>query len=325
MQVFKKTGKNILFFIILFFILAGVSGVIESALTKNDSFVPSRNKSYYRIRREPEQTVDVLVLGDSLSYSSFAPPELWDRNGITSFLCAQSGQKIQESYLMLETAMKTQSPKLVILETNAMFRGQSGIAGLQEIIESWGNNYISIFRSHDVWKSFLIDKEYPEENFKGFLYRTDIQPYEQGPYMIQTKEQSPFPEQVPVYMEKIQDLCREKGADLLLVSTPSPKNYNYARHNSLASYAAENGIPYLDMNLKLNEIGIDWKKDTLDKGDHLNYSGAHKVTTCLAKYLNEQYDLPDHRGEKGYSSWTHQAKTYHGLVGGNVPSRQARK
>lgn len=325
MQVFKKTGKNILFFAILFLILAGVSGVIESALTRNDSFVPSRNKSYYRIKREPEQTVDVLVLGDSLSYSSIAPPELWDNSGITSFVCAQSGQKIQESYLMLETAMETQSPKLVILETNAMFRGQSGITGLQEMIESWGNNYISIFRSHDVWKSFLIDKQYPEENFKGFLYRTEVQPYEKGPYMIQTEEQSPFPEQVPVYMEKIRDLCREKGAELLLVSTPSPKNYNYARHNSLAAYAAENGIPYLDMNLKLDELGIDWKKDTLDKGDHLNYSGAHKVTACLTRYLNEQYDLPDHRGEKEFTSWDKQAKAYRGLVGGNVTSQQARK
>lgn len=325
MQVFKRTGKNILFFVILVILIAGVSNIIESALTKNDSFVPSRNKSYYRIKREPEQTVDVLVLGDSLSYSSISPPELWEQNGITSFVCAQSGQKIQESYHMLETALETQSPKLVILETNTMFRGESGLTGLQEIIESWGNNYISIFRSHDVWKSLLIDKQYPEENFKGFLYRTDVQPYKKGPYMIQTDEQTQFPEPVPVYMEKIQELCRENGADLLLLSTPSPRNYNYARHNRLAAYAAEKGIAYLDMNLKQEEMGIDWEKDSLDRGDHLNYYGAHKVTACLAEYLKEQYHLPDHRSEKQFSSWGEQAKVYRKLVSGSMQIQQARK
>lgn len=325
MQVFKKAGIKILFFIILILLIEGVSGIMEKALTDNDRLVPSRNKSYYRIKREPEHTVDVLVLGDSLSYSSISPPELWDQNGITSFVCAQSGQKIQESYLMLETALETQSPRLVILETNAMFREQSGIMGVQEMIESWGNNYVSIFRGHDVWKSLLIDKQYPEENFKGFLYRTEVQPYDKGVYMIPTEEKSRFPEHVPAYMEKIRKLCSDSGADLLLVSTPSPKNYNYARHNSLAEFASENGIPYLDMNLELDRIGIDWKNDSLDKGDHLNYAGAHKVTARLAQYLKSQYQLKDHRGEEGFSSWENQAETFRQIVSADSQKRQARK
>ncbi|EOS37695.1 hypothetical protein C808_03675 [Lachnospiraceae bacterium M18-1] len=41
------------------------------------------------------------------------------------------------------------------------------------------------------------------------------------------------PEQVEIYMEKILKLCRKHGAKLVLVSTPSPKNYNYQKHNTL--------------------------------------------------------------------------------------------
>ena len=71
----------------------------------------------------------------------------------------------------------------------------------------------------------------------------------------------------------------------------------------MLKYAGKYGIPYLDFNQKLKELGIDWKSDTLDKGDHLNLSGAHKVTDYMTAYLQEHYMLPDHRGDEKFTSW----------------------
>lgn len=59
-----------------------------------------------------------------------------------------------------------------------------------------------------------------------------------------------------------------------MISTPSPANYNYKRHNTLEEYARQKGLKYEDLNLKEEELGIDWERDSLDKGDHLNLSGA---------------------------------------------------
>ena len=59
-----------------------------------------------------------------------------------------------------------------------------------------------------------------------------------------------------------------------------------------------------------NSIGIDWTQDTYDKGDHLNYSGAEKVTNFLGAYLDKRYDLPDHRGDKEYASWEKSVEKY---------------
>lgn len=314
MQDFKKIGKkiikNFIFFAILFIIFAGVSNKMEKVLIENDNLVQSRNKSMFRILREPEKSIDVIVLGDSLSYSAISPMILWKEHGITSYVCGQSGQKIQETYHMLETALETQSPKLVILETNVMFRGKSGLAGLRESIEEWGNHYIPIFRCHDIWKSFFIEKQYPEENYKGFAFRCDVQPYENGEYMQETEQSEDMTDTTITYMKKIEELCREKNIKLFLLGTPSPANYNYRRHNSVRTYAAKHSLDYLDLNLKLNEVGIDWKTDSLDKGDHLNFSGAQKVTKYLGEYLKSEYELPNHRGEVSYAAWDKEAEEY---------------
>ena len=49
---------------------------------------------------------------------------------------------------------------------------------------------------------------------------------------------------------------------------------------------------------------IDWKNDSQDKkGEHLNYTGALKVTNYLGNYLKEHNELPDHRQDEKYSPW----------------------
>lgn len=314
MQVFKnfvrRQWKNMLFFLILILLLAAVSGWIERIMRSDDAYVQERNKSIYRILGEKENNVDVLVLGDSLSFSSVSPMLWWKNYGITGYVCGQPDQRMQEAYYMLKTAYTTQSPKLVILETNAMFRSKSLIPEIGDCIEAYGSRYISIFRGHDVWKSVLYGKTYPDENYKGYAFRDQVVAYEGGEYMQKTDEKEAVSDVVIFYLNRIYAFCRKNGAELLLISAPSPENYNYARHNSIEAYAAQKGIPYLDLNLETDEIGIDWQTDSLDTGDHLNCSGADKVTRYLGRYLAENYNLPDHRSDIEYQDWNDELTRY---------------
>lgn len=308
-----KTKKRIILFIIIFIVLLGALsfGIQKAALNMKDG-ITGRSRVFATVRAEAKETLDVLVIGDSESYTSMSPMDLWDKNGITSFNCGQPGQRIQETCFLLKEALKTQSPKLVILETNAMFRDPGFLENVSMSIIEPVRYYFPILRYHNLWKEIFNGKKDPGRSvFKGFEIRDKVVPYEgTDQYMKETKEVQEIPKFVYYYMKDIRKMCEEKGADLLLMSAPSPHNYNYRKHNAIVKYAKENGLPYIDLNMKTKEIGIDWKKDSYDKGDHLNLHGAQKVTAYMGKYLTENYSLPDHRGEESYQEWDRLSEQY---------------
>lgn len=314
MQDFNKNHriitKCIIFFNILILLFALVSTKTEEALLNSDRLVPVRNKNIYRIQREPENSIDIIVLGDSLSYSAITPMRLWKRYGYTSYVCGQSGQKIDETEEMLNTALKVQSPEIVILETNTLFDSKIRGMRLNKLLEAMMNYYIPVFRGHDVWKSLVMKKEYVEENYKGFAFRCAVNPYEKGDYMNKTDQVKRMSVTVREYLDRIADICQENDAEFLLVSTPSPLNCTYEKHNAIAEYAKNRGLEYLDMNLFLKDIGMDWKTDSLDNGDHLNLSGAERVTEYLGQYLHERYKIPDHREDGAYTAWEDESIIY---------------
>lgn len=312
-----KAKKRIILFVLIFVMLLGVLsfGIQKVAVSMKDGII-GRSRSFASVGAEQENTIDILVIGDSESYTSMSPMDLWNQTGITSFDCGQPGQRIQETCFLLKEAFKTQSPKLVILETNAMFRDPGFLTNVSMSIIEPVRYYFPIFRYHNLWKQIIDGKKYTGRTvFKGFEIRDKVVPYEGSDhYMKETKDVQQIPEFVYYYMEDIKKMCRENGADLLLMSAPSPHNYNYKKHNAIEAYAKENALPYIDLNMKTKEIGIDWKKDSYDKGDHLNLHGAQKVTAYMGKYLKENYTLPDHRGEEGYQEWQNLAVQFQAEV-----------
>lgn len=311
MRAFRR---GIIFVGILTVMLVGLSAAVNQVVRLWPDMIQSRNKSIVGIQNEPENSIDILVLGDSESYTTVAPMDLWKDHGITTYVCGQSGQRIQESYFMLKTALENQSPKIVALETNVLFRQQTGAKGIQEGVIQTGNYYFPIFRFHDIWKPLLFGKQYAETSFKGFALRNTIESYKGGEYMKKTDNVALISDQVKDYMEEIIDLCEEHHVPLFLYSAPSPVNYNYSKHNAIQNYSEEKGLAYLDLNLKTDDLKIDWKTDTFDKGDHLNISGARKVTNYLGQYWKDHYDLQDHRGDQAYADWENSSSEFVGKM-----------
>ncbi len=305
-----KIARFVGFFGGLFLILLGLSDYfeVESAVYN----VVLVDQKVAEIKNEKENTIDVIIAGDSECYAAFSPIQMWKENGFTSFLCATSAQRLCDTYYLLQKAFETQSPELVVLNTNLMYRSASDVKKSEDKYIKLIGEYVPMFRYHTRWKSFVaqnvlnedeIDNYTKDQKLKGFRVRHSVKSYDGGDYMLETENAKNISKEAIEYMDKIKALCEENNCELLLVSIPSAKNWTYEKHNAVDKWATDNSVDYIDLNLMLGEIGIDWATDTKDAGDHLNYEGAKKVSEYFGLYLDEQYDLPDHRDDEEYSDW----------------------
>lgn len=283
-------------------------------------FVPKNNtkkagivdQSANSIFNEKKNTIDALFLGDSESYTSFIPMNIWRDYGITSYVCGTPGQKLYYTEFFLEKTFKTQHPSLVFLETNALFRK----IYFEDEVNDKLYNIFPIFKYHDRWKNlqtndWLIKKKYTHiEDGKGYKHNLNKDSASTQGYMTPSDEFEDMPKKNIEYLKRIIDFCKEHNTKLVLVSTPSTKNWNYKRHNTIEKISKENGIEYLDLNTLQKEIPIDWKNDTRDKGDHLNYYGAVKVTKYMGQYIKSTNMFSDKRKDPEFKSWNDSLKRF---------------
>ena len=301
--------------------LAGLLGILVGLSTL---FVPKNNMSEFGMEEvtangilgERENSIDVLVLGDSEAYSSITPMDLWRDKGYTAYVCGTSSQTLDYTLELFIRALENQKPKVVILETDAIYREVPS----QKAIFTRLANHLAVFRYHNRWKTlswndFLGETHFTwTDDWKGYRYYATISGTNPGEYMKPVETAAEIPERNIRYVKEIQRLCQENGARLVFLSAPSPVNWNYARHNGIQALAQEMGCEYLDLNLKQDQIPIDWSKDTRDKGDHLNHFGAVKVTHYLAGWLEETGLLTDHRNDENYAKWNDALKKYEAVV-----------
>lgn len=284
--MFAKIMKPLSFALTFVLIITGLGYLFVPKYANDIDSNLATEKVSKGIFNEEKNTVDFLVIGDSESYTTVSPMEIFNKYGYAGFVSGVPGMRIQDIYYNLEDIYKVQQPKVVLLECNAVFRYHSGdMKQMQLTAEGWLKRVFPIFENHNRWKNMIqnavsdekcyVDRKDP---LKGFDYRTRVKPYKGKQWMHNTKESKTMHKINKTYLEKITNLCKEKGSQLVLYNAPAPKNWTYEKHNAMEKYAEKNGLTYIDMNLKVDEIGIDWSKDSWDNGDHLNFSGCKKTT-----------------------------------------------
>ena len=261
------------------------------------------DKVLFDLFQEEENTIDVLVLGDSLTYSGISPYHLWAEYGYTSFVCGTPSQMINNTYEMLEAALMKQSPKVVLLETNVIYKATQQ----RSIIQSLFFQAFPILRYHNNWKGLSRDDEgktIGETRYKGYVLRYAQEKGDASQHMKPGSGVNDVAMVNEYYFEKICNLCKENNIELIIVSVPSIRYWNYQNHNGVTQLAEEYGVKYWDFNID-EELDIDWATDTPDKGGHLNLRGAKKLTRRIGQRLSKdiETELTDHRGDKNFDVW----------------------
>lgn len=261
---------------------------------------------------EPGRSLDAIFIGDSEAYSSFSPLQMWEEHGFTSYVSATSGQRLTYGYRLLEKALRSQKPKVVVFETNSIY---SPIKP-DDAVLSLFQNKLPVFEYHDRWKSLdaqdFLGKPSAtwSDPLKGFVVNRGVNPADAVNHMTPSSEALPVDVANRQYITAMVEACRANGATPVFVSTPSTVNWNTAKHNGMSELARELGVDYYDLNEGPDKVPIDWSTDTHDKGDHLNFDGATKVSAYMGKLLSEKYGLPDHRSDSAFDRWNASLERY---------------
>lgn len=71
----------------------------------------------YKYGKQKRSAIDVLVLGNSHAYTGLLPEVLSQQLGRRCFILASQGNRITDSYYMLEEALTVCKPRLLVIET----------------------------------------------------------------------------------------------------------------------------------------------------------------------------------------------------------------
>lgn len=280
-------------------------------------FVPKNNNKQSGIKYENArgfygeklQTIDILSLGNSDLYSAMNPLQLWKEQGYTSYVCAEPSQNIFSAYYLLKEVLKSQRPKLIILEVDELFT-KSETDDIDEVINNTLKYAFPIFEYHSRWKSLQIKdikhrglKYNARMESKGYIFHNKVKSNPEGFRYMAKKRESHISETTKLYLKKLISYARENNAEVMFVWYPSATTATTTRHKSIQELSDQYDVPFVDFNMNQYDTKFDWSTDTRDGGNHLNYNGARKMTKYIGQYIQKNYQLTDHRNDPKFEQW----------------------
>lgn len=302
------------FLLILVLLLECFSFLLQPKNNHRKNWIQNPNsRGFYS---EPTDSLDILLIGNSDAYSGFSPMELWNAYGYPSYICAEGHQTLAEGVNILREALRNQHPKLVILETDSIFYNRKPAMRLNDTTADYLQGILPVFRYHNLWKinslsSMLTHPVYTAHHItKGQKLDNMSKGYIGKNYWNRHTLDHQIPLTTLPFLNEFVQICRENNIPLLMMEIPSASSWSKIKHHLVQTYAKKHGIPFLDLDRRQKDFGLNWRTDTRDGGDHLNSQGAKKLTIYLGRYLSLHYDLTDRRLEPAYASWNTDYQCY---------------
>ena len=269
--------------------------------------------------------VDIVLAGSShmLDGVNAQAMTMELRKGVINI--AQNSQIIPETYYALMETLRVNAPSLVVLDIYKLLQDQKissrealhftldgmrlgvpKIRAVYDLVEPGerAEYMFPVIAYHTRWKELgRTDLEAAMDTFDKFRTRGGQLldgNYDNSNYQLPGRDEVAQIGPVSMdYLQRIVDLCDEKGVDLLLVAVPFGDDYDdeykgkrQQTVNAAEKWANEKGIHFLNMPYMNDLTGLDMKTDFADRA-HLNESGNRKITDFLANYIKENYFKPD--------------------------------
>ena len=277
-----------------------------------------------------ENGVDVICIGSSHMFCGINPIKMYKDKGIAAYDLALGAQSPWQSYFYLKESLKTQNPKLVILDAYMLakdlsyYKDSQTVNNLKDAPVSL-NKISAVMASTaesrlSVILAFPYDRKISKPSFNkinskkrlslGYNFSNKVVPYEVDISDIcNITEYDPIEKKNEYYVRKMIEYCTDRGIDVVLVNAPCPEitDDKMRRYNYVSMIADEYGIPFIEGCKLSAELKMDWQTDCKEDG-HLNNSGVEKFTAYVEEYISAKYDLPDRRSDENYGVYEESVK-----------------
>lgn len=271
------------------------------------------NDSFHNL---PEYSMDVIVLGSSHAQYSFSPTFFYEDTGLYAYTLGSACQPLEVSYQMLREALKTQSPKLVILETytatplrNAcetdtcyvtaeyQMRGMEKVNTINYLPEEKAKTYLNDFINyHNDWRTkdsfdFLFEEDDKSiDPSLGYLPLESDYVYENWWYASVYDDKSNDVNLDELDFESLNNivsLCKENDIELMMYFMPMDMldELNQKFRYKVWDYCEKNNIKYVDF-VDLSEE-LDYRIPIHNDGFHSKTTGANVIISYLANFVKE--------------------------------------
>ncbi len=306
------------------------------------------------LHKEPRDSIDVLLIGSSATYSGFASAYAYEKYGFTSFPYAIGGATCTMWKPALQDALRTQSPKLVVVD---VFGGGYE----RELIDSRNNQIYTImahfpFCAEKIAMAKEISKTVDRTSVASLIFpflkyhnsvpvnlrrikgRLEAEDYGPSPLKgIETwtrvksladvdeisfsSEAESLDGKTEGIIRDFMDYCKEKDVNVLFVKYPTVLTENdpdellvNRRANRILEIADEYGFHSFNMQKHFHDIGLEEKKDYYNHG-HTNVRGQKKVTEYLGRYIQDELGIgPSELDEETRAEWDESIPYYHAFT-----------
>ena len=349
----KKTNiRRAVAVITMVLALAGSLVFMELFLCIPESQALDQNR-VLMLHKEPKDTIDVLLIGSSATYSGFSSAYAYEKFGFTSYPYAIGGGTCTMWKPALQDALRTQKPKLVVVDVfgggyehemiatrssqlylimNSVPFSSEKISTAREISENVNNvsaasMVFPFIKCHSRvpinilrLKDRMDTERFGPSPLKGIETRTRTRQLALVDDASFSEETVPLDQETERIIRDFLDFCKSKDIEVLFVKYPTVLTQQdpdellvNLKANRVCEIAGEYGYSSLNMQKDFHTIGLQERQDYYNHG-HTNIRGQKKVTGFLGKYIQDTMKIgPSDLDEAAKAEWDESVEYFHAL------------
>lgn len=275
----------------------------------------------------PDNSVEVMIYGSSHAWRGVENLTMYEDYGIGAYNYAANWQNLSTEELFFYDSLRTQKPKVVMIETyliNNTFndvdlcgeiyytRAIKNFDKKQEYLskafagdwDKYFTYYFPLSMFHSYWNQVNVanyTEYYSTEELVGTMgyYYAPFDELAHTTVEIGDPDsftQLELSDEAKEKLDGIVKTCRENDIEVVFFTVPWEGENLF--QDAMTEYAKANGCTYLNLFKCMDEIGLDTMTDFADD-NHVTTEGARKIASYLGKYLDENYNLTDMREIEG--------------------------